>query len=104
MCSQYVSQDFAVVAISTQGNLPVPQSTKLKLMAVSIIFRTRTNPGVYRCKKISLRTSLVWKENKEIPHFMITTINVQNLDYNFHVLCQLEKTIQYEKKASYLFP
>ena len=84
MCSQYVFQDFAVAAISVSGNLSVLQSTKVKFMAVCIIFRTRTNPGVHSCKKISLRTILVWKGNEEIHHFMYTTINVQNLEHNFH--------------------
>lgn len=84
MCSQYVFQDFTVAAISVSGNLSVLQSTKVKFMAVCIIFRTRTNPGVHRCKKISLRTILVWKGNEEIQHFMYTTINVQNAEHNFH--------------------
>ena len=72
-------------------------------MTVCIIFRTRTNPVVHRCKKISLRTILVWKGNEEIQHFMYTTINVQNLEDNFHYSVSRKTQSRNREKKSVIF-
>lgn len=83
MCSQYVFQDFTVAAISVSGNLSVLQSTKVKFMAVCIIFRTRTNPGVHRCKKNQFKDNFGLERKWENTAFYVYN-NVQNVEHNFH--------------------